>query len=362
MKQKIANIALVVRDYDEAIAFYTQTLHFNLLEDTDLGGDKRWVRVAPPGASETCLLLAKAANPEQESAVGSQTGGRVFLFLHTDDFWRDYNEMQARGVRFVEEPRYESYGTVVVFEDLYGNKWDFIEPKPVPQYRWLLFDVDDTLFDFTSAESRSLEMTFRDLNLPFDPAYAGVYREVNQAVWKEFEDGKLTSIQLRIERFARLFARTGLSVDPESFSRRYLINLGSCSELIEGAEETIAALRDKYRLGLVTNGLSDVQRPRLAGSPLAQAFEVLAISEEIGAAKPDPRFFDTVFAQMGHPDESEVLVIGDSVSSDIQGAFNYGLDACRFNPRGLPADPRFPVVKEIRDLRELIAWLGKQTL
>jgi catechol 2,3-dioxygenase-like lactoylglutathione lyase family enzyme len=129
MKQKIGSLALVVRDYDDAIAFYTQKLRFDLLEDTDLGDGKRWVRVAPPGSAETSLLLAKADAPEQEQAVGNQTGGRVFLFLHTDDFWRDFHAMQAAGVNFLELPREETYGTVVVFVDLYGNKWDLIELK-----------------------------------------------------------------------------------------------------------------------------------------------------------------------------------------------------------------------------------------
>lgn len=130
MPQKLAALALLVHDYDAALAFYTQKLGFTLLEDTDMGGGKRWVRVAPPGAAECALLLAKATTPDQTAAVGRQTGGRVFLFLHTDDFWRDYNAMQAAGVKFLEQPRHEPYGTVVVFEDLYGNKWDFIEPRP----------------------------------------------------------------------------------------------------------------------------------------------------------------------------------------------------------------------------------------
>ena len=129
MKQKIGAISLLVRDYDEAISFYTQTLRFTLLEDTALGDGKRWVLVAPPGAEESCLLLAQADTPAQAEAVGHQTGGRVFLFLHTDDFWRDYREMKDRGVTFLEEPRVEAYGTVVVFEDLYGNKWDLLEPN-----------------------------------------------------------------------------------------------------------------------------------------------------------------------------------------------------------------------------------------
>jgi catechol 2,3-dioxygenase-like lactoylglutathione lyase family enzyme len=129
MKQKIGGISLLVRDYDEAISFYTHQLQFNLIENTDLGNGKRWVRIAPPGAEESCLLLAKAASPQQAKYIGDQTGGRVFLFLHTDDFWRDYQEMKSRGVVFCEQPRTESYGTVAVFEDLYGNKWDLLELK-----------------------------------------------------------------------------------------------------------------------------------------------------------------------------------------------------------------------------------------
>lgn len=128
MIQKIAQIALVVADYDQAIEFYTQKLHFNLLEDTILSDTKRWVRIAPPGSSECCLLLAKAASDEQLTRVGNQAGGRVFLFLYTDDFSRDYQNLLNQNVQIVSEPREEEYGKVVVFADLYGNLWDLIEP------------------------------------------------------------------------------------------------------------------------------------------------------------------------------------------------------------------------------------------
>ncbi|MDB4292686.1 VOC family protein [Maribacter sp.] len=128
MKQKIAHIALVVRDYDEAIDFYTNKLNFGLLEDTDLGEGKRWVIVTPPGASECSLLLAKAASEKQLASVGNQTGGRVFLFLFTDDFWRDYHQMLERNIDFIRPPKKEKYGTVAVFKDLYGNQWDLLEP------------------------------------------------------------------------------------------------------------------------------------------------------------------------------------------------------------------------------------------
>lgn len=128
MPDSITSLALLVDEYDEAIAFFTEVLRFELLEDTPQGDGKRWVRVAPPG-SGAALLLAKAATPEQQVHIGNQTGGRVFLFLHTRDFWDDYNHMKARGVEFTEEPREEPYGTVVVFLDLYGNKWDLIQPN-----------------------------------------------------------------------------------------------------------------------------------------------------------------------------------------------------------------------------------------
>ena len=129
MKQKIAQAAFLVREYDEAIDFFTEKLDFRLVEDTDRGEGKRWVLVAPPGSVESCLLLARADSARQQALVGDQAGGRVFLFLHTDDFWRDYERMTARGVHFMEKPRTEPYGTVAVFEDLYGNKWDLLELK-----------------------------------------------------------------------------------------------------------------------------------------------------------------------------------------------------------------------------------------
>ncbi|MEP1097680.1 MAG: VOC family protein [Cyclobacteriaceae bacterium] len=130
MQQSIVHIALVVKDYDEAIAFYTEKLHFELIEDTyQPEQDKRWVVIAPPGSSGTTILLARASKPIQEDFIGNQAGGRVFLFLNTDDFWRDYKDMVAKGIEFVREPKEADYGTVAVFKDLYGNLWDLLELK-----------------------------------------------------------------------------------------------------------------------------------------------------------------------------------------------------------------------------------------
>jgi catechol 2,3-dioxygenase-like lactoylglutathione lyase family enzyme len=133
MRQTIAHVTLVVRDYDEAITFFTQSLGFHLIEDSTSkdrqGRDKRWILITPPGSQGTQILLAKASNAEEASRIGNQTGGRVFMFLHTDDFLRDYRTMKEKGIRFVREPKEEDYGTVAVFEDLYGNRWDLLEPK-----------------------------------------------------------------------------------------------------------------------------------------------------------------------------------------------------------------------------------------
>ena len=129
MRQSIMHVALVVRDYDEAIEFYCEKLHFRLVEDSyQPEQDKRWVVVAPPGSANATLLLARAVTPEQRAFIGNQTGGRVFLFLSTDDFWRDYQDMLSAGIRFVREPKTQPYGTVAVFEDLYGNLWDLVQP------------------------------------------------------------------------------------------------------------------------------------------------------------------------------------------------------------------------------------------
>jgi catechol 2,3-dioxygenase-like lactoylglutathione lyase family enzyme len=130
MSQTIARVALLVRDYDEAVAFYVDRLGLRLVADEKLGSGKRWVLIAPPDSAGIALLLARAATPEQVARIGDQTGGRVFLFLHTNDFWRDYHLFRSRGVQFTEEPRHEPYGTVAVFVDLYGNRWDLVQPVP----------------------------------------------------------------------------------------------------------------------------------------------------------------------------------------------------------------------------------------
>lgn len=160
MKQNLTHIAIVVDDYDKAIEFYIQKLHFDLIEDTTLSDTKRWVLVRPKGANECSLLLAKGVNDEQKSRIGNQTGGRVFLFLHTDNFKRDYQNLIDNSVKIVREPSFEEYGTVAVFEDLYGNLWDLIEPKKLDEHFYstgILKIKDSTKIDFAISQLKILK-------------------------------------------------------------------------------------------------------------------------------------------------------------------------------------------------------------
>lgn len=224
-------------------------------------------------------------------------------------------------------------------------------------YTWLLFDADGTLFDYDKAEEKALSATFTEMGIPFKLEYGALYRRFNAEVWVAFEAGQITAEKLRVERFERLFAAGGISADAGEFGRRYLPNLALGSDLMPGADALLRRLRPDYHLALITNGLKDVQRPRLALAGIDGLFDVVAISEEMGAAKPEEAYFDMLFERIGRPPKPQVLVIGDGLTSDIQGACRYGLDACWFNPNGLPPDPRFPARYEIRRLDELTTIL-----
>lgn len=229
--------------------------------------------------------------------------------------------------------------------------------KPSTKYDWLLFDADGTLFNFERAEAKALEATFRDLNIPFEPDHALAYQEINRQVWLEFENGQISAGALRTVRFQRLFDKLQIDTDAQAFSDRYLQNLAMASDLLPGSEILIAGLRGRYHLALITNGLKDVQRPRLARSPIAHDFEAVAISEEMGVAKPDPRYFEAVFERIGSPAKSRVLVIGDSLTSDIQGGASFGLDTCWYNPKGADGSQKVKATYEIRRLEDLFRIL-----
>ncbi len=220
-------------------------------------------------------------------------------------------------------------------------------------YRWLLFDADGTLFDYEKAEALALQRTFDSLGLRFEPACRELYHRINHDLWLALEQGTVTAESLRTKRFELLFATLGLAVDVQSVSRTYLGHLANASELMPGALETITALRPRYHLALITNGLRDVQRPRLAQSALKDSFAAFIISEEVGAAKPSPAIFDIAFREMGHPARNQVLLIGDSLTSDIQGGINYRIDTCWFNPTRAPRPAGMTITYEIAHLNEL---------
>lgn len=223
------------------------------------------------------------------------------------------------------------------------------------KYTWLLFDADDTLFDFPRAEANALRWTLEQSGLPFQPAYVEIYAHYNRQVWKEFERGELTALELRVKRFRLFFHEVGMPGDPETVSPLYLRNLALGSDLLPGAEEVIRAVQGRYRLALVTNGLKDVQRPRLEHSVLRDSFERVFISEEVGAAKPSPAYFDAVFHGIGQPPKESVLLIGDSLSSDMRGGVEFGIDTCWFNPTGKMTE--LAVTYQIGQLPTLIAIL-----
>jgi YjjG family noncanonical pyrimidine nucleotidase len=225
-------------------------------------------------------------------------------------------------------------------------------------YEWLLFDADSTLFDYDRAEASALRRTFEEMGRPFEPGHAEAYRRINGQIWLEFEQGRISQERLRTRRFELLFDAVGVELPPEAFSARYLRNLAEGTYLIDGALEVIQSLHGRIGLMLITNGLKEVQRPRFARSALSGYFADLVISEEVGAAKPDARIFDVAFARMGHPRREAVLMVGDSLTSDMRGGADYGIDTCWFNPGQRPRNPDVGIRYEIRDLRELLDLIG----
>jgi 2-haloacid dehalogenase len=224
-------------------------------------------------------------------------------------------------------------------------------------YTWFLFDADGTLFDYDKSEPVALANTFAQFGYAFDAAYLDAYRTINGQLWRDFELGTIEQERIKVLRFERLLAAIGLSsaLDATMFSARYLENLGGCTDLIDGAELLIAALRGTVHLALITNGLQSVQRSRLARSSIGGAFEVVVISEEVGHSKPHSGIFDVAFDRMGYPSKDEVLMIGDSLTSDIKGGCDYGIDTCWYNPTGASHPMDISITYEIRALDELLA-------
>jgi len=221
-------------------------------------------------------------------------------------------------------------------------------------YSWLWFDADGTLFDYNRAEAAALKNTFHSLTLPFEDTYLDVYRKINHGLWQALERQEITQTVLGLRRFELLMEALQVTGSPKQMSSTYVEQLSICSELMEGAYEVLQDLHEKSQIAIVTNGLQTVQRGRLAHSTIRDFINELIISEEIGAAKPGRAFFEAAFTRCGNPARSEVLIIGDSLTSDIQGGVDYGIDTCWYNPIGQPGPEDLPIVYEIRHLHELL--------
>jgi len=226
------------------------------------------------------------------------------------------------------------------------------------RYTWLLFDADETLLDYASAEAAALERAAMDRLGRFRPSDLDVYRRINQALWLAYERGEITRQALREQRFDHWLSEIGASDSGRAFGEHYLHRLGERADLIPGAVETLTVLKEQYRLALITNGFSQVQRERLAHTPFADWFSPVIISEEVGASKPEPKIFDIALQRMGGPCHSQVLLIGDSLTSDMAGGIGYGLDTCWFNPHELTRPDDLNVTYEIASLPDLAAMLS----
>jgi 2-haloacid dehalogenase len=221
-------------------------------------------------------------------------------------------------------------------------------------YSTLLFDLDHTLFDSDASENAAFDTTMRALGFdrPFD--HFGTYRRINMDLWAGVERGEVRPIDVRRVRFERLFAELEVDADVEEMASLFVASLGACGDLYPGAMELLDNLTSRARLALVTNGLSDVQRARLERLGIADRFDAVVISSEVGVTKPRPEIFDIAFARLGVPPTDSALMIGDSLTSDIAGGANYGIATCWYNPHGLMRAPNEIVTHEIADLADLI--------
>ena len=221
-------------------------------------------------------------------------------------------------------------------------------------YPWLWFDADGTLFDYNLAEVTALRKTFELLSLAFRAGYLDTYREINHGLWQALERQEIAQDVLRVRRFELLLESLGLEGSPDEMSTAYVEQLGLCTDLMDGAYEVLQTFHKKSRIAIVTNGLQAVQRSRLQLSKIWDFISEIIISEEVGAAKPHAAFFYVASDRTGNAPKSDVLIIGDSLTSDIQGGVDYGIDTCWYNPTSEPRPDNLPITYEIKHLRHLL--------
>lgn len=219
------------------------------------------------------------------------------------------------------------------------------------KYQFIIFDADETLFDFRKSEQVALQQAMEDFHAAYqEELHLPIYQEINAAIWKELEAGAITQKELKIERFHRFFKKMGWELDQDSFAKQYMHHLAHASFLYDGVQAFIEALHHQARLAIVTNGLTAVQSIRVKQSEIAHCFESIVISEEAGVSKPDPRIFELA---AGGIDKSSILMVGDSLSSDIAGGIRYGIDTCWYNPNQLVNHTDIHPTYEIQSLTEL---------
>jgi YjjG family noncanonical pyrimidine nucleotidase len=225
------------------------------------------------------------------------------------------------------------------------------------KYSTILFDLDGTLFDYDAAEAKALRKTFKDFCLPFKDHVISTYRKLNAHLWKQFENGTLSQRVIKVRRFEQLGDALNITFDTKEFSHKYLLHLAEGTDLIDGARHIVEFLADKADLVLITNGLTIVQRPRVTNSGLENYFREVIISEEVGYAKPDAKIFDITFERLNFPNKKSALIIGDSLSSDIAGGVNFGIDTCWFNPDSLPKDIDYEctyIIKHLSEIKQIL--------
>lgn len=228
------------------------------------------------------------------------------------------------------------------------------------KYEVIIFDADETLFDFRKSERVAFENTMHEFSLEYDESHhLKIYHEINSAVWKEFEDGLITQEKLKTDRFKRLSDRLEIKFDEIEFAKSYMKHLANASFLYDNSLELVESLHKDYRLTIVTNGLKEVQDNRIRKSIIAKYFENIVVSEEIKVSKPDPKIFEHTLNNIKHIDKSKVLIVGDSLTSDIQGGINFGIDTCWYNPKKLENNTAIKPTYEINNLLELKMILDK---
>ena len=221
-------------------------------------------------------------------------------------------------------------------------------------YPWLFFDADGTLFDYNRAEATAFRKAFDLLKFQFEESYLDTYQTINRDLWQALERHEITPAVLRLRRFELLLEALQLAGSADALNVAYVEQLGLCTDLMDGAYEVLQTLSRTSRIAIVTNGLEAVQRSRLSHATILPFIHALIISEEVGAAKPHPAFFDAAFQETGNPARNGVLIIGDSLTSDIRGGVNYGIDTCWYNPASEPVPMDLSITYEIRYLRDLL--------